>query len=95
MSRIGPPLTWEEAKFERRIPTYGEKEKIRFAFGVASVDEDTRERTHAVRALLFTTAEKLCQTIPDCREQRVALLKLEEASFWAYKALFTRGESNE
>lgn len=63
----------------------------RFQFHPA--DSDNRKLAHeGVREVLLKAADEIVElTGPECREQSIAITKLEEAMFWANAAI-ARGD---
>lgn len=45
--------------------------------------EEAVGRHERVRGVIFEALEKISEAVPPCREQSLAITKLEEAMFWA------------
>ena len=58
----------------------------RFAFHPATTAERQNEHT-SVRMHCFSTAQFILDNTPNCREQSLAVTKLEEAMMWANAAI--------
>lgn len=67
-------------------------EDLRARFFPIEINEEQADSMDAVRIAIANAASAVDQYAPDGREKALALTKLEEATFWAVRAIAKGGQ---